>query len=39
MVEEVEDIFCELVFFWWRCLLICERGVGGEIVVLWWRDR
>jgi hypothetical protein len=32
MVEEVEDIFCELRFFWWGCLLFCERGVGGEIV-------
>jgi hypothetical protein len=37
MVEEVEDIFCELGFFRWGCLLICERGVGGQAVV--WRER
>jgi hypothetical protein len=36
MVEEVENIFCGLGFFWWGCLSICERGVGGKVVVSSW---
>jgi hypothetical protein len=35
MVEKVEDIFCGLGFFWWRCVLICKRRVARKIVVPW----